>query len=104
MVYLHVTFTLEAQNVTRFKEYYEKEFLPVIRSHGLSPLGIFETIVGDAGEITEIWRFDDLADYERKWKSLMSDPRLPSIFEVTGPIVENERFKLMEAVSFLPAP
>ena len=104
MVYLQVTFTLEAQNVARFKEYYEKEFLPVIRSHGLTPLGIFETLVGEAGEITEIWRFEDMADYERKWKSLMAEPKLPAIFEVTGPMVKNERFKLMESVSFLPAP
>jgi hypothetical protein len=104
MVYLQVTFTLEAQNVASFKEYYEKEFLPVILSHGFEAVGVFETLVGDAGEMTEIWRFADMSDYERKWRSLMSDPELPRIFETTGPMVKNERFKLMESVAYLPAP
>lgn len=104
MIYLHVSFHLEAQDVARFETFYAEEFLPVIREHGFEAVGIFKTLVGPAGEVTEIWRFDDLADYERKWKALMKDPRVQKIFETTGPMVKGERFKLMESVSFLEAP
>lgn len=104
MIYLHVTFHLEAQDVARFETFYAEEFLPVIREHGFEAVGIFKTLVGPAGEVTEIWRFDGLADYERKWKALMKDPRVQKIFETTGPMVKGERFKLMESVSFLEAP
>ncbi len=104
MIYLHVTFHLEAQDVARFETFYAEEFLPVIREHGFEAVGIFKTLVGPAGEVTEIWRFDDLADYERKWKALMKDPRVQKVFETTGPMVKGERFKLMESVSFLEAP
>ena len=101
MVYLQVTFHLEAQDVERFERFYAREFLPVILEHGLEPLGIFKTVVGRAGEMTEIWKFESLSDYERKWKALMSDPRVQTIFETTGPMVKDESFKLMESVSFL---
>ncbi len=104
MVYLQVTFTLEAQDVARFKSYYAEVFLPVILEHGLAPVGIFETLVGRAGEITELWRFESVSDYETKWKALSSDPRVHEILEVTGPMVKDERFKLLSSVDFVPAP
>lgn len=104
MIYLHVTFHLEAQDVSRFEECYAEEFLPVILEHGFEPVGIFKTLVGRAGEMTELWKFDDLSDYERKWKALMEDPRVAKIFETTGPMVKDESFKLMESVSFVEAP
>lgn len=103
-IYLHVTFHLEAQNVARFEAFYAEEFLPVILEHGFEPVGIFKTLVGVAGEVTEIWKFESLSDYERKWKALMEDPRVQKIFETTGPMVKDERFKLMESVSFAEAP
>ena len=104
MIYLHVTFHLEAQDVQRFETFYADEFLPVILGHGFEAVGVFKTLVGRAGEVTEIWKFDDLPDYERKWKALMADPRVHEIFETTGPMVKEESFKLMESVSFMEAP
>lgn len=101
MVYLHVTFTVEAHNTATFESFYEETFWPVIREHGFEPVGIYRTLVGIAGEITEIWRFENLADYETKWKSLMGDPRLQDIFETTGPMVKQESFKLMEMLPFI---
>lgn len=104
MVYLQVNFHLEAQDVQRFESFYAERFLPVILDHGFEPLGIFKTLVGRAGEITELWKFADLADYEAKWKGLMDDPRVLEIFETTGPMVKGESFKLLESVTFLEAP
>lgn len=102
MVYLHVTYVLEAQDVVPFEALFAETFLPVILEHGLEPVGMWRTLVGRAGEITEIWRFESLADYERKWKALTSDPRVTEILKTTGPMVRDERFKLMESVAFLP--
>jgi len=99
MVYLHVTFTVEAHQVERYERVFEEKFVPILREHGLEAVGIWKTLVGAAGEFTEIWRFDDLADYERKWSILLADPRVKRIFETTGPLVKNETFKLM-----IPAP
>jgi hypothetical protein len=104
MVYLHATFHLEAQDIARFESFYAQTFWPVLRDHGFEPVGIFKTLVGRAGEFTEIWKFENLDDYGRKWKALNGDPRVQKIFETTGPMVQGERFKLMESVSFVDAP
>jgi hypothetical protein len=101
MVYLHVTYHLEAQDVARFESYYKGTFWPVIREHGFEAVGVWKTLIGTAGEFTEIWRFRDLSDYEGKWKALMDDPRVAEIFETTGPMVKGECFKLMEMVPFM---
>ena len=101
MVYLHVTFSLEAQDIVPFETFYAEKFLPVIREHGFKPVGIWKTLVGTAGEFTEIWEFQSLSDYERKWKALLEDPKVQEIFKTTGPMVHNETFKLMEMVPFL---
>ena len=103
MVYLHVTFSLEAQDAKPFENYYAEVFWPVIREHGFRPVGIWKTLVGRAGEVTEIWAFDSLADYEAKWRALMTDPRLDEIFATTGPMVKQEQFKLMEMLPFVEA-
>ena len=104
MVYLHVTFNIDAHQSAAFESFYEETFWPVIREHGFQPVGIFRTLVGVAGEITEIWRFADLADYHTKWKALMGDARLQEIFQTTGPMVKQETFKLMEMLPFVPPP
>ena len=104
MVYLHVTFNLEAQDVARFEAFYARQFLPIIREHGFEPLGIFKTLIGVAGEFTEIWQFEDLEDYERKWKALMGDSRVQTILDTTGPMVKGETFKLMEMAAFMTPP
>ena len=96
MVYLHITFWVEAHQVARYEEFYANKFKPIIEEHGLESVGIWKTLVGTAGEFTEIWRFRNLAEYENKWKALMNDRRVREIFETTGPLVKNETFKLME--------
>jgi len=65
MVYLHVTFHLDVQDVERFETFYAEELYPVIQRHGFEAVWIFKTLVGVAGEFTEIWRVRDLQDYER---------------------------------------
>jgi hypothetical protein len=103
MIYLHVTFTVEAHQIARYERAFGEEFLPIIQEHGFEAVGIWKTLVGAAGEFTEIWRFDDLADYEKRWGALLSDPRVAAIFETTGPLVKNETFKLMAPADF-PSP
>ena len=43
-----------------------------------------------------MWEFDSLAEFDERWRALMSDPRLQEIFEVTGPMVEEERLTIYE--------
>lgn len=100
MIYLHVTFTVDAHLVETYEAVYRNEFMPVLREHGFEAVGIWKTLVGRAGEFTEIWRFQDAADFEKRWTAMSADPRVAAIFRKTGPLVRNEEFKLMVEAPF----
>ena len=96
MVLLRITYRLRAHHMPQFERIFDAEILPLIREHDLSFKSIWRTVVGDVGEYMELWEFDSLADFDVRWKRLINDPRLQTIFERTGPMVEDERWSLME--------
>jgi hypothetical protein len=97
MVYLHVTFTVDAHQIESYETTFRDEFMPLLDEHGFEAIGIWKTLIGRAGEYIEIWSFADAADYERKWMAMSSDPRVVAVLQKTGPLVRNEEFKLLRA-------
>ncbi|MFN0085341.1 MAG: NIPSNAP family protein [Blastocatellia bacterium] len=96
MVLLKISYKLRAHHVAEYDRTYADRTLPLIREHGFRFWGIWRTIVGDAQEYLELWEFDSLADFDERWRRLMADPRLREIFEITGPMVEDEKLSLFE--------
>lgn len=98
MILLQITYRLRAHHVPHFEKIFEEQIVPLIKEHGLRFLGIWRTIVGEVGGYVELWEFDSVADFDKNWHGLLTDPRLLKIFETTGPMVENEKFTLLEPV------
>ena len=98
MVLLKVTYRLRAHDMAEFERIFDREVLPLVREHGLHFQGLWRTLVGEVGEYLELWEFASVAEWDAQWRSLLSDPRLQKIFETTGPMVEGERFTLLEPV------
>jgi L-rhamnose mutarotase len=96
MILLKVSYKLRAHHVALYERVFAEQTLPLIREHGFRFHGIWRTIVGDAQEYLELWEFDSVADFDERWRKLMTDPRLQKIFEVTGPLVESENLSLFE--------
>lgn len=81
----------------QFEKIFAAEISPLIGEHGLQFKGIWRTVVGSVGEYMELWEFDSVAEFDERWRRLINDPRLQTIFERTGPMVEDEQWALMEA-------
>ncbi len=96
MVLLKISYKLRAHHVAIYDQTFAEQTLPLIREHGFRFWGIWRTIVGDAQEYLELWEFDSLAEFDEAWRRLMADPRLKEIFEITGPLVEDEKLSLFE--------
>ena len=96
MILLKISYKLRAHHIAQYEGIFAERTLPLIREHGFRFQGIWRTIVGDAQEYLELWEFDSVADFDEKWRKLMTDPRLQEIFEVTGPLVESENLSLFE--------
>src|SRR5215813_10123349 len=96
MILLKISYRLRAHHVAEYDRTFNERTLPLIREHGFRFWGIWRTIVGDAQEYLELWEFESMAEFIKKWGELMNDPRLKEIFKVTGPMVENENLSLFE--------
>lgn len=96
MILMKISYRLRAHHVAEYERVFAARTLPLIREHGLRFLGIWRSLVGEAQEYLELWEFDSLAEFETRWRGLAADPRLHSIFEITGPMVENEVFSLYD--------
>ncbi len=98
MVLLKVTYRVRAHHMAEFEDIFQEQIRPLVAEHGLDFMGIWRTIVGNAGEYLELWRFESSGDFEKRWKTLFEDARLQDIFKTTGPMVEGENFSLLEPV------
>ena len=65
---------------------------------------LFRSLIGDVGEYMELWEFASLAEFDVQWRKLFADVRLQDIFKTTGPMVEGEKFTLLEPVGKIAAP
>lgn len=98
MILFKVSYRVRSHNIDRYEQIFASRVLPLIHEFGLRMVGIWRTVVGNAGEYLELWEFGSLAEFEREWKRLMNDPRLTEVFQSTGPLVEDERFAILEPV------
>ncbi len=98
MVVLKVSYRLRAHHMAEFERIFAAQILPLAQAHGLRFGGLWRTLVGEVGEYLEWWEFASLAEFEEQWRVLLNDPQLQEIFQITGPMVEAERFTLLEPV------
>jgi heme-degrading monooxygenase HmoA len=98
VILLKISYRLRAHHVAEYERTFAERTLPLIREHGFRFSGIWRSFIGDAQEYLELWEFDSLAEFDKKWRELMADPRLKEIFELTGPLVEGENLTLFEPV------
>jgi len=52
-----------------------EEALPIMRRHLGEPYGYFTTETGTLNQFVHLWRYDSMADRERRRLSLYSDPQ-----------------------------
>ena len=96
MVLLKVTYRLRAHQMAEFERIFAEQIMPLVKTHGLRFWGIWRTLVGEVGEYLELWEFNSMAEFDEQWRRLLNDPQLLQIFQLTGPMVEGERFTLLE--------
>ena len=84
--------------MTVFEEMLKGEVIPLAEELGLNLQGVWRSLVGNAGEYVELWEFDSLDEFEKKWKSLIHHPKIQEVFQTTGAMVADEVFSLYEPI------
>ncbi|MCS6884370.1 MAG: NIPSNAP family protein [Acidobacteriota bacterium] len=98
MILLTISYRLQAHCITEYDRIWSCEVLPLIREYGFNLLGIWRSVVGPAGEYLELWQFESMAEFEKRWQAFMQDERLLAAFKKTGPLVLDEQLKIFEPI------
>jgi NIPSNAP len=97
------TYTLVPRRMARYVELFETHALPVMRRHGLELLGYYVSQIGPLNQVVHLWRYDSLADMERKRAARDADPAWGEYLSLTEGMVLMQDDKVMRAASFSPA-
>lgn len=96
------TYTLVARKMPRYLELFEKHALPVMMRHGLELMGYYMSHIGPLNQVVHLWRYDSLADMERKRSARDADPAWSEFLSRTEGMVLLQDDKIMRPTSFSP--
>ena len=96
------TYTLIPRRLTKYLELFEKNALPVMKRHNLELVGYYVSYIGPLNQVVHLWRYDSLADLERKRTERDADPAWGEFLAVTEGMVLVQENKIMRPTSFSP--
>jgi hypothetical protein len=97
------TYTLIPRKMVTYLELFEKHALPVMKRHGLELLGYYVSQIGPLNQVVHLWRYDSLADMERKRTARDADPAWGEFLAATEGMIMVQESKLMRPTSFSPS-
>ena len=97
------TYTLIPRKLPHYVELFEKHALPVTKRHGLELLGYYVSQIGPLNQVVHLWRYESLADLERKRAARDADPAWAEFLAMTEGMVLMQDNKIMRPAAFSPA-
>lgn len=96
------TYTLIPRKTPVYVELFEKHALPVMKRHGLELMGYYTSQIGALNQVVHLWRYDSLADLERKRTARDADPEWAQFLTRTEGMVLMQDNKIMKPAAFSP--
>ncbi len=96
------TYTLVPRKMPAYLELFERYALPVMQRHGLELAGYYTSVIGPLNQVVHIWRYDSLADMERKRAARDADPEWAAFLQRTEGMVLMQDDKVMRPAPFSP--
>jgi hypothetical protein len=96
------TYTLIPRKMAKYLELFEKHALPVMKRHDLELMGYYVSYIGALNQVVHLWRYDSLADMERKRAARDADPAWSEFLSLTEGMLLVQEDKVMRPASFSP--
>ena len=83
---------------------YESEGYPVQLKHLGEPLGYFMSEVGTQNQVVHIWKYESMADREKKRGAMQADPAWQAYLKKSAEAghMQHQENKVMKSTSFSP--
>jgi hypothetical protein len=96
------TYTLIPRKMAKYLDLFEKHALPVMQRHGLELMGYYVSQIGPLNQVVHLWRYDSLADPEKKRAARDADPAWGEFLSLTEGMILMQDNKVMRPTSFSP--
>lgn len=96
------TYTLVTRKTPQYLQVFETYGLPVMKRHGLELMGYYTSQIGALNQVVHLWRYDSLADLERKRAARDADPAWSDFLSRTEGMVLLQENKIMRPAAFSP--
>jgi len=103
MILDHRTYTLHPGKLNDYLRLYESEGWAVQTEHLGAPYGWFVSHdIGELNQIIHIWKYEDLADRERRRGKLFADPRWLAYLPKVQALMQHQSNKILRGTPFFP--
>jgi NIPSNAP len=96
------TYTFLPRKMAGYLELFEKQALPVLKRHNLELIGYYASHIGPLNQVVHLWRYDSLADMEKKRSARDADPDWAEFLTRTEGMVLLQDNKVMRPTAFSP--
>ena len=96
------TYTLVPRKLPRYVELFEAHALPIVKRHGFELMGYYVSQIGPLNQVVHLWRYESLADLERKRAARDADPDWGKFLGMTEGMVMMQDDKIMRPATFSP--
>lgn len=96
------TYTLVPRKMPVYLALFEKHALPVTKRHGFDLMGYYTSVIGPLNQVVHLWRYESLADMEKKRTARDADPEWADFLQRTEGMVLMQDDKAMKPAPFSP--
>lgn len=96
------TYTVIPRKLPQYVAFFESHALPVVKRHGLELMGFYVSYIGPLNQVVHLWRYDSLADLEKKRAVRDADPAWAEFLKLTEGMVLMQEDKVMQPTAFSP--
>jgi hypothetical protein len=95
VIYLEMTVQVVPGKVNELLEVFSKEFLPACEKLGAKLVGQWQTTIGNANEITDLWVYDDLTHLQRFREARQHSEEIKKALDKMWPLFRYESSRLL---------
>jgi hypothetical protein len=102
MIINHRTYTVTPRRMGPYLKLVEELALPVMLRHGFELAGYYVTMHGPLNQVVHLWKYDSLADLERKRAARDADPAWADYLSRTEGMVQSQEDRILAPTAFSP--
>jgi hypothetical protein len=91
-------YTIRLRKMAEFIDVFDRLAMPVQLKYLGRPLGMFTSAVGPLNQITHLWGFDDMGEFERRHAARDKDPDWPAYLKASEHLITAQETRLIRRV------